>query len=127
MKPSYLVALVMGMVVLVTVAQGLVCSPWVSRQTTLVYNGTAGTCYGPQVQLSGNNWRLCCTRFGQRRLSMDEPVEPFISERVGARSFEKCTRWMAPDVNSYIPLAEGACDSSLVSQSKDGEMRICCV
>ena len=127
MNPSIMLAFAVGMLLLITGAQCLVCSPWVTRETTLVYTGPSGTCYGAEIHLSGNNWRLCCDRFGRRQLSMREPVEPLIAERAGARSFAKCTRWMDSASVSRIALAEDACSSSLISQSKDGEMRICCV
>lgn len=127
MNPSFIVAFAVGMLLMVTGGQGLVCSPWVHKSQTLIYEGPDGTCYGPEVHLSGDNWRLCCARFGNRQLTMTEPVEPFISARTGARSFEKCTRWMDAATVSRIALAENACNSSLVSQMEDGEMRICCV
>ncbi|CAF3913210.1 unnamed protein product [Rotaria magnacalcarata] len=127
MTPSFLTVLAMGMLLFITGGQCLVCSQWVTRDTTLVYTGPSGTCYGPAVHVSGNYWRLCCDRFGRRQLSMGETIEPFISETVGPRSFEKCTRWMTTGVDARIALAEDSCNSSLVSQSKDGEMRICCV
>ncbi len=127
MNPSFIVVFAVGMLLLITGGQCPVCSPWANVNQPLIYTGPSGTCYGPEVHISGNNWRLCCDRFGKRQLSIREPVEPLISERVGTRSFEKCTRWMTPAMTSRIALAENACNSSLVSQSKDGEMRICCV
>ena len=127
MNPSFILAFAVGMLLLVTGGQCLVCTSWVHRSQTLVYTGPSGTCYGAVVHVSGDYWRLCCDRFGNRQLTISEPIEPFISGANGARSFEKCTRWMTAATVSRVALEENACNTSLVSQSKDGEMRICCV
>jgi len=125
MNPSFIIAF--GMLLLATVGQSLVCTSWVHKSQTLVYTGPSGTCYAPEIHISGDNWRLCCDRFSTRSLGVPQPVEPLLPETSGARTFRKCTRWMPSAMSSRVALARDACTTSLVSESKDGEMRICCV
>lgn len=126
MNPSLIVIFAVGML-LIAGGQCLVCSPWANVNQALVYKGPSGTCHRPEIHVSGNNWRLCCDSFSTRTLGYDEPVEPLVSERTGARLHQKCTRWMDQAKASRVALARDACSTSLVSQMKDGEMRICCV
>ena len=125
MNPSFVVAFAVGMLLLATGGLGLMCTQWVGLDQELVFPKPV-TCHGPEIHVSGNVWRLCCERVSKRQLGERGPIEPLIPETNGARSLQKCTRWMASDMTSRIALAEDACNGSLVSQINGGQMRVCC-
>ncbi|CAF1213302.1 unnamed protein product [Adineta ricciae] len=123
MNSSILLLFAIGLLVLVMGGQGMVCTQWVSMGTTLVFN-KPGTCYGPEIHVSGNNWRLCCDRFGTRQLQVatHSVIEPLLPTSVQDRSLVKCTRWMTSTTTSRIALAENACEASLHAQFIDGSL-----
>lgn len=127
MNPSLIVAFAVGILLLATGGQCLICGSWMPVRNPLVCMLGPSSCYGPEVHVSGDNWRLCCNRFDNETLTISEPIESFNSARAGARSFEKCTQWMDAATVSRVALDENACNSSLISRIEDGEMRICCV
>lgn len=111
-------------VLLIASSQSLMCTQWVPKNTGLTFNPPR-TCHGPEIHISGNNWRLCCDRVTRQELSLQEPIEPLIPLADQTRSTLKCSRWLEPST-SRIPLAEDACSTPIFSQMKNSEMRICC-
>ena len=110
---------------LVAGGHSLMCTQWVSKDTALVFN-KPGTCHGPEIHISGNNWRLCCDRLTRRQLTVHEHIEPLIPDMSTTRSSQKCTRWMESAISSRIAIPENACNTSIYSETKDGQIRICC-
>ena len=124
MRSSIVLAFAVG-ILLIAGAHCLVCTQWVSVNTALIFN-QAGTCYGPEIHVSGNIWRLCCSRFSRREVGVSEPVVPFTVQKDKASNGHKCTAWMEPAMTSRLVIAENECSQSLYSQSENGKMRVCC-
>ena len=124
MNSSIILAFAIG-VLLIASAQSLLCTQWVSLNTGLIFNPPR-TCHGPEIHVSGNNWRLCCQRVTRQELSLQESIEPLLPVADQNRSTLKCSRWLNPSTSPRILLAEDACSTPIFSQMKNSEMRICC-